>query len=542
MKKLPLIGMFRVGTNYTRTLLELNYKVEVVYDEMGWKHGLIPTYSRDSNFYYPHVAPLVVLKSPWSTLVSWFEYSKKNKKNLVCSSENFTAFLNNNILFRDDFSPLSPEYYFKNPVEMWNGVVWNHTSFVRKMDGLIIRYEDLLSSPKDVCEKIADYYSLERKEKPFHIPETVTKNMGDRNSRNHEEDYLTNAKFDKKDYFLNESYMGLYSQEDKDFVSESLVDELVKKYGYAMPNRGRSSDYCIYTMANDGRVHDLIAFLESNASFDNVIVKVIPFDDDVTLTRKVCSSFGAELVDVNPLWDKLGKSIYNNEDYRVNAPAWRYFRKFNALDSHFENFVFLDANTVITNSLYPLISGLGSCDFVFGSRSMKNRNFTPWAKYVLNSFDPYLQDGFNAGFWIGRKGVLNHDFFESLCKKPNIRKMLTKSPEQSVLSMSLVLNKANVSLVDKAVATYANLLSADNARFNEALSVDDGKVKINDKLVFAIKWTGMKKSGAGNPRISSFFVENSKKGLAKIKENASISTEEFFEIERKVFSKISELI
>ena len=73
-RRIALLGMFRSGTNYTRTLLETHYDVEVAYNLLGWKHGLLPTFAPRSGMQLPDARPLVVVKHPLAFLRSVYRY------------------------------------------------------------------------------------------------------------------------------------------------------------------------------------------------------------------------------------------------------------------------------------------------------------------------------------------------------------------------------------------------------------------------------------------------------------------------------------
>ena len=50
--KIAMMGCFRSGTNFAKTILEQNYNCEVKNNVFGWKHGLLPIISADSNAQY----------------------------------------------------------------------------------------------------------------------------------------------------------------------------------------------------------------------------------------------------------------------------------------------------------------------------------------------------------------------------------------------------------------------------------------------------------------------------------------------------------
>lgn len=504
-KIIPLLGAFRVGTNFARTVLELNYEVKVDYNLLGWKHGMLPTLTVDSGISYPRIPPLVIVKDPFAVFDSWYNYAKSVNKNIYCNTSSFSDFLRSEIIFRDDFSKLAPDYYFSSPVEMWNSVVWNHISYADRLSGMIVRYEDMLEKAQDVFEKIALGFSLKRKTNDFFIPEQITRNMSDRGSRVESENYLTKNDFKKKDYFSHRRYLEKYTKEDLEFTQKRLSNVLLKRLQYDedhIQNRARNSkrfsdcdsvsihdsktsDYEIFTLANVDRISDLLILLESNLSHDSAPISVIPFDERVDELKIVCDIYGAKLVDSDPEWDELGQAIFKQEEYRPKVPAWRYFRKFNAFGLASGNFFFLDANTVITGSLADISSNLATCDMIFGCRSLKYRNFTRWGSYILNQLNKEIKNGYNAGFICANRQSLDLNMFQDIKAIPGIRKILSVSPEQSVLSLVIALQNAHVKLISDVVPNAANLLSGGQEILN-----DSDQVTLNEKKVYAIKWSG----------------------------------------------------
>ena len=72
--KIAMMGCFRSGTNFAKTLLEQNYNCEVKNNVFGWKHGLLPIISADSNAQYrfDYEKAFFITKNPFSFLSSLF--------------------------------------------------------------------------------------------------------------------------------------------------------------------------------------------------------------------------------------------------------------------------------------------------------------------------------------------------------------------------------------------------------------------------------------------------------------------------------------
>lgn len=490
MRDITIIGVFRTGTNYTRTLLEINYEVKAHFDKWGWKHGLIPTFTPSSNFKYSKDNILLIVKDPLSTLVSLFDYAKNTKKNIRANTESFKTFLKSPIyFFNETNNSISPEYYFSNPIQMWNSVIWNHLSFTEKSKGLVIKYENILNYPEEEAKKISIKFDLEKKNKKFFLPDKITKNMNDK-ERISKTDYLTNNNFQKKDYFLNKNYLKSFDKNDLEFTYNELNHTLLKKLNYKIENNTSiNNNYVIYTMCDDSRISSLAILLETNSKYDNMEVKIIPFNDNIEQTKKLCNFYNAKVIDCNKKWDDLGKSLYKDKDYRPNIKAWRYFRKLNVFNEKNENFIFLDSNIVIFNSLIEVINLLDKREIVFGSRSMEKRNFTPWSKELLNISNPKIKDGFNAGFWATNSNIFNNLNIEALIKHSNIRNCLTISPEQSFLSLILALKHSNIGLIGEDIKYTLAMISGESINL-DSIEEKNNSYFINNQKILTVKWTG----------------------------------------------------
>lgn len=234
-RRIALLGMFRSGTNYTRTLLESHYEVEVAYNMLGWKHGLVPTFAPRSGMALPDAAPLVVVKHPLACLRSLFDYHLETGRNLCTQADNWPDFLRRRMVYATFQRACPPQYRFSNPIQMWNAVVWNHVHYARGTDGLVLRYEDLLEAPEAQCDRVARHYCLPRKSgvKGFTLPERQTSRMSDRPRRR--EKYLTDQPFTKRDFYQTGGYLEGYSKADLEHVIEELDPDLLALLGYALP-------------------------------------------------------------------------------------------------------------------------------------------------------------------------------------------------------------------------------------------------------------------------------------------------------------------
>lgn len=486
-----LIGLFRSGTNFTRTVLEWNFDVDVVYDAYGWKHAFVPTFSDFSPLGYPDGKLLVVVRNPYSALVSWYRYATGNGRNICGDTRSFSAFLRGRVYFRDDTnSSLKPEYYFSNPIQMWNSVVWNHVSVAKQAGGCVVEYDELLRRPEATCNRIARHLGLKRKSEDFEIPQKRLRNMHDGMQSKQKARYQTNKQFDGSGQ-LDKDYLAEYSDEDLAFVRESVASELASMAGMEPDAKGQAEiPAALCTLSSDSRLLPLACLFESNHGLEKLPVRLIPFDDDAPLTLELAGIYGAEVVEPEPKWDRLGKAIYGNAEYRPGIPAWKYFRKLNVFDGTRRRFLFADSNVVLLNSVEKAFRVLDKYDIAFGDRSRKGRNFPPWSTFVLNRLDANLEDGFNASFWVSRADFFNDMDIETLINRPGIRAMLGQAPEQSFMLLMAVLLRKRLGALGEIDEDIRPTVWGDVSPPKEIQHVLEHNVTRNGKIPLGIKWSG----------------------------------------------------
>lgn len=490
--RLNLIGLFRSGTNYARTILEWNYDVEVVYDAYGWKHAMVPTFTDFSKLTYPDGKLLVVVKDPYSTLLSWYNYATKNGRNVRGDTRSFSTFIRNKIYFRDDNNKsLAPEYYFTDPVQMWNSVVWNHLSVASQTGGFVVEYGELLLSPEETSSKIASYLGLKRKSAEFLCPKNILRNMNDGINTDEKSRYLTRKVFHSS-YQLNREYIHEYSEDDWAFVTRSLDADVIRDSKIRLD--GYSDDASdmspvLFTVSGDARLLACACFMESNRGLDELPVHLIPFDDDILMTKQLADIYGARFITPDPKWDRLGKAIFREEEYRPGIPSWKYFRKLNVFDGTPRKVIYADSNVVFLNGPQHALDVLKTHDLVFGGRSKQGRNFSPWAGQLLNILDPNLRDGFNASFWVTRSDLFS-DLDIELLQRPKLRVMLGKAPEQSFMQLAAVLLRKRLGALGEINESIRPTLWGDVSPIREISHALEHKMTLNGKIPLAIKWSG----------------------------------------------------
>jgi hypothetical protein len=229
-KDLAVLGCFRSGTNFAKTLLEQNYNCTIKNNVFGWKHGYVPIVSSDSNakydFFYDEA--FFITKNPFSFLVSLFNYHTQVQRNIIAPTD-FSSFITSRIVMFDQSQEHSPQLRFSSPVELWNNMNWNYWSSHRFVH---IRYEKLVEQPQLVCEKAASKIGIIRTSSHFFVPEKKVKRISDAESIVNKEDYLSQENFDSSPY-KQHTYMENFDQASRNFVLGTVDNELIDKLGYS---------------------------------------------------------------------------------------------------------------------------------------------------------------------------------------------------------------------------------------------------------------------------------------------------------------------
>lgn len=228
-----VVGIFRSGTNYLRSLLELNFRTRVASNAYGWKHGLVPIVTRGSTLEFPKLPTVVVARNPFSAIDSLFRYVVRAGANVSCRTD-WHGFLRDRLIVHDKWNPESPQLWFPNPAQYWTAMNWNYLS--ARGSGrpvCLVRYEDLLADPRAETGRIATQLGLDPlpTEDGFVDVEQLVKAMTDRD-RSLPEHYGKARRFDRRDYYLSHAYMDRFDDADRSLVSGLLDRELLGRMGY----------------------------------------------------------------------------------------------------------------------------------------------------------------------------------------------------------------------------------------------------------------------------------------------------------------------
>ncbi len=169
--------------------------------------------------------------------------------------------------------------------------------------------------------------------------------------------------------------------------------------------------YGIAIVGNDKIIDWLVPFLESyretNASLP---LYLIPYDDNVTRTRRAAEVYGAHFIEEEPVEiDRLAKELYPG----IFNSNRRRLRKLQALSLDLDEVAYVDVDVILFRDFTPIFGRLeaGKSEFIVASPSFE---------YVYNerrSAYPFLADAllFNDGFWVTSNRFLSlSDFIDTM--------------------------------------------------------------------------------------------------------------------------------
>jgi len=259
----------------------------------------------------------------------------------------------------------------------------------------------------------------------------------------------------------------------------------------------------LFTVASDTRLADLAVLLESSQRVTSLPLQVIPFDDNVALTQKLCNIYGADLCKPDPFWDQLGNHIFGGEAHRErgnDVKAWRYFRKFNAISSNKGYpFLFLDANSVLLSNPTDLMEEEPHREIIFGHYSKPGRNFSKFGKYLIDTLAPgrIRNHGYGAGFWMVPENSLRTSMFETLIDHQQLPSLIGPAPEQAILNLVIVLENIPTGLLRQRKGNFEYLMIGSDSDRREHLmerrqqwSVKRFGTPHHQGQLLAAKWTG----------------------------------------------------
>lgn len=232
----------------------------------------------------------------------------------------------------------------------------------------------------------------------------------------------------------------------------------------------------IYILANDVVYDQLIALLNSievHAGKDYPIC-ILPYDDKLERVKEEAAKrSNLEIFDdksIIELWDNFVYDVWQTHPNAFKTWSERGIsgiyrmgthRRFCGFDGRFDRFIYLDADTLVLNSLDYIFQQLDHNDFVVYDFQHKDPThvYDIKSKQLLNIFSQARIDSeiFCSGMYATKKGLFNQekrDYLLSQLRNGDGEVLYMNAPDQTILNYMVM--RAGVS-----TCNFAHYLSED---------------------------------------------------------------------------------
>jgi hypothetical protein len=201
----------------------------------------------------------------------------------------------------------------------------------------------------------------------------------------------------------------------------------------------------VYILANDAVADWLVALLESiRVNMPEVNVFLIPFDENITQTERICGRYGA-CIYYHSAFDELASIGKRLEIGKTTfGPNW--FKRFAAFLGPETTFAYIDARTLVLSDLSPAYASIDGnfADFVHFGGDV-NQVFNDGEVRRSFAFSGRCF-GFNSGRWISRRGLFTMEDFRAaadFCANHRDQ-MNPRNTDQFFLNVLCSMSKARV--------------------------------------------------------------------------------------------------
>jgi hypothetical protein len=174
----------------------------------------------------------------------------------------------------------------------------------------------------------------------------------------------------------------------------------------------------IYIMANDRVMGDAIACLNSIRLHDpHTPICLIPYDDQYqTAATRLRQDYGVELFPDLDFVERLAQNLHQIFGPRFFARP-NQFRKQACWFGPFQQFLYIDADTVVFSPIIRFLASLDQFDFLCYDYQHNGGIENVFTEKVITAgifTQNELQDIFNAGFWASKRGLIQEaDLYET---------------------------------------------------------------------------------------------------------------------------------
>lgn len=201
-------GTLRVGSNYLKKLLELNFEGRILRaNEFGWKHGKIK--------YSPHFKYVIISRSPLSWVNSFWNWEKLHERT---SSDSLFDFLSSSVTHPQ----LKSEWNALNPIDAWNKTYETYINYLNRDNVVFVRYEDLILDLTQAIKHLSTSIELTSKSDSIINYQERADNWQKPNQQQ-----KLNI-----DYYKRKKYLSELDDKSITLLQKYLNSELIEKMGY----------------------------------------------------------------------------------------------------------------------------------------------------------------------------------------------------------------------------------------------------------------------------------------------------------------------
>ena len=188
----------------------------------------------------------------------------------------------------------------------------------------------------------------------------------------------------------------------------------------------------VYFIANDGILDLAIAFLNSFRTHNpDVALCLIPFNDQCARVSELAEAYCFEVfsdLDVLRRCDRISVAFHG----RIMG----HYRKLAIWEGPFEEFVYVDCDTVVLGSFDPVFGLLGAHDFLTAHSDLESHRKWVWKESVYDTgalSNEQIAYSANTGLLCSRKDALRLHQIEAgldqaLCLAPHMQLLCTEQP------------------------------------------------------------------------------------------------------------------
>ena len=224
MVNIKIFGLQRTGTNWLRALLQRNYKVDVMVNQGGWKHGQISWFAQEWNYI------IVLTKHPAAWLVSlWGHMNREYRGQDYFTAQSLAEFIRHPFIIPGVTPPKPHKWRVRasNPIQHYNNTYYHWLSITPGPPYVsLIKYEELLAHPEEELDCLAHLMGLQRIGNEWD-PVSKTVNPSDDRCI-----ALSNQDFARTSYYLQERYWQEFNEEQVRWIESQLDHDLMVRLGY----------------------------------------------------------------------------------------------------------------------------------------------------------------------------------------------------------------------------------------------------------------------------------------------------------------------